>query len=66
MIGFRPLLQSCTTHAIFSKDAVIEGESRAEFENLLNGLRSYFQPEGTFEEIQIEKLANSCSDTKRR
>lgn len=42
---------------IFSKAAVLKSESRAEFDALLNGLRDYFQPEGTFEEIQVEKLA---------
>jgi len=48
---------NATTHGIFSKVVVIEGESRAEFDALLNGLRNYFQPKGTLEEIQVEKLA---------
>lgn len=43
---------------IFSKVAVLKGESRAEFDVLLNGLRDYFQPEGTFEEIWVERLAS--------
>jgi hypothetical protein len=48
---------NATKHGIFSKVVVIEGESRAEFEDLLNGLRSYLQPEGMLEEILVEKLA---------
>ncbi len=42
---------------IFSKLGVLEGESRAEFDALWNGLRDDFRPEGTFEEIWVEKLA---------
>jgi hypothetical protein len=42
---------------ILSKVVVLEGESRAEFAGLLNGLSNYFQPQGAFEEIQTEKLA---------
>jgi hypothetical protein len=42
---------------IFSTVAVIEGESRADFENLLDGLREYFLPVGALEEILVEKLA---------
>lgn len=41
---------------IFSKVVVLKGESRAEFEDLLDGLRNYLQPEGTLEEILVEKL----------
>ena len=48
---------NATKHGIFSKVVVIKDESRAEFEDLLNGLRNYFQPHGTFEEIWVERLA---------
>jgi len=44
-------------HGIFCRAVVINGESRAEFEDLLNGLRNDLQPEGTLEEILVEKLA---------
>jgi hypothetical protein len=36
---------------IFSKLVILEGESRAEFDALWNGLRDDFRPEGTFEDI---------------
>jgi len=42
---------------IFAKVVVLEGESRAEFDALWNGLRDDLRPEGTFEEIWVEKLA---------
>jgi hypothetical protein len=48
---------NATTHGIFSKVVVINGESRAEFEDLLIGLRNCLQPEGMLEEILVEKLA---------
>ena len=44
-------------HGIFSKVVVIDGESRAEFRALLNGLRDYHQPVGMLEEILVDKLA---------
>jgi len=47
---------NATTHGIFSKVVVINGESRAEFEDLLIGLRNCLQPEGALEEILVEKL----------
>jgi hypothetical protein len=42
---------------IFSKAVVLEGESRHDFDALLNGLCDDFQPEGTLEGILVEKLA---------
>ncbi|SRR6266446_7552571 len=42
---------------ILAKVIVLKGESRTEFDALLNGLRDYFHPEGGFEQVQIEKLA---------
>jgi len=42
---------------IFSTVVVIGGESRADFKNLLNGLRAYLLPDGALEEILVEKLA---------
>lgn len=44
-------------HGIFSEVALLKGESRAEYDELLNGLRENRQPEGTLEEILVEKLA---------
>lgn len=45
------------THGIFSKVALLKGESKAEFDSLLDGLRADYQPEGTLEEVLVEKLA---------
>lgn len=44
-------------HGIFSRGALLQGESRAEFDAVLNGLRESLQPEGTLEEMLVEKLA---------
>lgn len=44
-------------HGIFSKVALLKDESRTEYDALLNGLRENLQPEGTLEEILVEKLA---------
>jgi len=44
-------------HGIFSNAVLLIGESRHEFDSLLDGLRESFQPEGTLEEVLVEKLA---------
>jgi hypothetical protein len=44
-------------HGIFSKGIVLEGESQAEYDALLEGLRADFQPIGTFENTLVEDLA---------
>jgi hypothetical protein len=44
-------------HGIFAKVVVLPGESPAEFDALLNGLRNDFQPVGTLEEVLVEKLS---------
>jgi hypothetical protein len=49
--------QNAVKHGIFSKVAVVNGESRADFDALLNGLRNDLQPVGTLEELLVEKLA---------
>jgi hypothetical protein len=43
-------------HGIFSKVALLENESRAEFNSLLRGLRIQFEPNGTLEELLVDKL----------
>jgi hypothetical protein len=48
---------NAVTHGIFSKVVVLKGESRAEFDALLNELRNDRQPVGTLEELLVEKLA---------
>ena len=49
--------QNALKHGIFSDIVVLEGESRAEFDSLLLGLRNDIQPEGTLEAFLVEKLA---------
>jgi hypothetical protein len=49
--------RNAVTHGIFSKAVVLKGESQAEFNALLNGLRNDRQPVGTMEELLVEKLA---------
>jgi len=48
---------NAVTHGIFSKVAVLKGESHADFDALLNGLRNDRQPVGPLEELLVEKLA---------
>ncbi len=44
-------------HGIFSNVLLLKGESRAQYESLLRGLWEDYQPQGTLEEILVEKLA---------
>jgi hypothetical protein len=45
-------------HGIFAKAAVLEGESSAELDSLLEGLRDSCHPVGTLEDVLVEKLAS--------
>ncbi len=56
-LGKQRSSRNALKYGIFSKVVVLKRESEAEFEDLLDGLRTYFQPEGTLEEILVEKLA---------
>jgi hypothetical protein len=49
--------RNATTHGIFSKVVVLEGESQAEFDALRNRLRDDRQPVGELEELLVQKLA---------
>ena len=57
--------RNAVKHGIFSQVALLKGESRAEYDALLNGLRENLQPEGMLEEILVEKLAISVWDYRR-
>lgn len=48
---------NATTHGIFSSVVVLKGETRTDYEWLLNGLWRDCQPQGLLEEILVEKLA---------
>jgi len=52
-------------HGIFSQVALLKGESHAEFDALLQGLRENLQPEGGLEELLVEKLAHSAWRLRR-
>lgn len=45
-------------HGILASFALVRGESRPEFEALLSGIRNDLRPEGTLEEVLVEKLAS--------
>src|SRR5713101_3276263 len=49
--------RNSTKHGLLSKVIVLKGEPRDEYEELLTGLRETLQPEGTLEELLVEKLA---------
>ena len=49
--------RNATKHGVFSKVAILHSESKAEYEKLLAGLRETLRPEGTLEELLVEKLA---------
>ncbi len=49
--------RNATKHGVFSKVIVLKSESGTEYEGLLAGLREALQPEGTLEELLVEKLA---------
>jgi hypothetical protein len=42
---------------IFSKQLILEGERRADFEKLHRGLREYWQPQGMMEDVNVYDLA---------
>jgi hypothetical protein len=44
-------------HGIFAKVALLKSESRSQFDSLLSGLQNDLQPEGTLEQLLVEKLA---------
>lgn len=48
---------NAVTHGIFSKAVVLKGETRADFDALLEALYQDRQPEGALEEILVNKLA---------
>jgi len=44
-------------HGSFSRVVLLTGEPQAEFDSLLSGLRNDLEPEGTLEELLVDKLA---------
>jgi hypothetical protein len=56
-IGKEKSSYNALAHGIFSKVAVLKGESQAEFDAQLNGLRKDFRPAGRLEETLVQLLA---------
>lgn len=44
-------------YGIFAKNVLLKDESQSEFDSLLNGFLNDLRPEGTLEELLVEKLA---------
>jgi hypothetical protein len=63
--GKQKASRNATKHGVFSKVIVLSSESKAEYEELLAGLRETLQPEGTLEELLVEKLATTLWRQRR-
>ena len=57
--------RNATKHGVFSKVITLESESKAEYEELLAGLRETLQPKGALEELLVEKLATTVWRLRR-
>lgn len=45
-------------HGIFAQDTLLDNESRAQYDALLQGYRDDFQPVGTVEDVHVQQLVN--------
>jgi hypothetical protein len=54
--GKRRSSRNAVKHGIFSKAILMDGESRRQYEALLEGFREQFQPVGAAEELLVQKL----------
>jgi hypothetical protein len=57
-LGKKRSSQNALKSGIFSRAALLKGESRSEYQTLLEDLRETCQPEGKVEEILVDKLAS--------
>lgn len=57
-VGKERSRQNALKHGIFARAVVMEGEPRKQFDFLLQGLLKDFKPEGTLENLLVEKLAS--------
>jgi hypothetical protein len=48
---------NATTHGIFSRVAVLKGESHEDYDALLGGLQQFCQPVGALEAVLVDKMA---------
>jgi hypothetical protein len=56
--GKRTSSQNAVKFGIFSRATLLKGESRSDYQSLLEGLREALHPEGRLEELLVEKLAS--------
>ena len=56
--GKKKSRRNAVKHGIFAKVVLLNNEPTAQFDNLLRGIRNDLQPEGTLEEVLVEKLAS--------
>jgi hypothetical protein len=57
--------RNATKHAIFSKLAVVKGESETELNVLKNGLNEYFKPVGMFEAVLVDTIVTTLWRQRR-
>lgn len=55
--GKRRSSRNALKHGIFSRELLVEGESRRQFDSILKGFTEQLQPIGAVEELLVEKLA---------
>jgi hypothetical protein len=61
-------VRNAVSHGLFSRQAmdfVSHGEDPTEYEKILNGLRAKYQPMGTAEELEVERIAHCWWRLKR-
>jgi hypothetical protein len=56
LIGKQRTRLNATKHGIFSSVALLDGESRDEFDSLKEGLEKYYDPRGVLEKILVNML----------
>jgi hypothetical protein len=57
-LGKKRSSQNALKFGIFSKATLLKGESRSEYQSLLEGLWKTWEPKGKHEELLVEKLAS--------
>lgn len=63
--GKRRSSRNARKHGIFSREVVLDGEPRAEYDALLEGFLDYFRPVGAPEEVEVERLVTNLWRQRR-
>ena len=53
------------THGLLSREALLPGEDRKEFEALAEGIRKHFRPKGMYEEILVDMIVRAVWRSRR-